>query len=352
MKFPVDILGVMSGTSLDGVDLCLTRFNFKNETYSFEILKAKTIEYPIFLFDKLKNCRFLSTDDLINLHNDWGSFVGGKIVEEFTSKGLNPTYISTHGHTVFHEPKKGITLQIGSLNHLFDCTKIPIIGDFRALDVFKGGEGAPLVPIGDQLLFYKYDYCLNFGGIANVSFNENGLMKAFDICPCNLLLNYLAELLGFKYDKGGSFAKKGLLNVQLLEQLNGLNFYNLSDKPSLGIEIIESEFFPIIDAFDISVEDKLHTVCEHIAVQISSCIVGDKEVLCTGGGAYNHYLITLLKNKGINAVVPADDIVNYKEALIFAFLGLRKLEGKINVLSSVTGAKSDSIAGCLFEKEL
>lgn len=349
MKFPIDILGVMSGTSLDGVDLCLTRFDFKNEAYSFEILKAKTIIYPDLLFEKLKKCRFLSPDELIDLHNDWGSFVGKKIVEEFISKGFIPSFISTHGHTVFHEPKKGITLQIGSLNNLYEFTKIPIIGDFRALDVFKGGEGAPLVPIGDLFLFSDFDYCLNFGGIANVSYQENGLMKAFDVCPCNLLLNHLAELLGFKYDNGGSLAQKGKLNIQLLEQLNALSFYSLLDKPSLGIELITSEFFPIIDAFDISVEDKLYTVCEHIAVQISNVIIGNKQVLCTGGGAYNRHLMNVLQAKGVKVFIPDNDIVDYKEALIFAFLGLRKIEGKINVLSSVTGAKSDSIAGCLFE---
>jgi len=349
VKFPVDIIGVMSGTSLDGVDLALVRF--QDDSYNFELVKTTTVTFPNDLLMLLSNCRILSNNMLIELHHEWSKFVGDEIKKNFISKGLNPDYIASHGHTVFHEPKKGFTLQIGSISVLSKITNCNVIGDFRSLDVSKGGEGAPLVPIGDLLLFTDHNICLNLGGIANISVKTASGISAYDVCPCNLILNYLAQKKGLVYDKGGMFASKGAFNKELFEELNTIEYYSLSSNPSLGIEVIEEQFFPVIDKYDISIEDKLQTYCKHIAFQIEQITPGKQTVLVSGGGAYNDFLIACFKEAGLAIEIPSNSIIEFKEALIFAFLGLRKIEGKVNVLKEVTGAASDSIAGHLFLKE-
>lgn len=348
MDFPADIIGVMSGTSLDGVDLAYVRFY--DEHYKFELLKTTTVTFPNDLLMMLQNCRILSNNMLIELHQEWSEFVGNEINKHFIAHDLIPDLIASHGHTVYHEPSKGISLQIGSLPKLSKITQCDVVGDFRMLDVSKGGEGAPLVPIGDQYLFPESNICLNLGGIANVSIKNEGSIAAFDVCPCNLLLNNLASKKGFLYDKGGMIGKSGSIDKILFNQLNEVVYYQNSSKPSLGIEVIEKEFYPILESSEISIEDKIHTVCHHIAYQISSCIPQSETVLVTGGGAYNDFLIDCFKQNKLIVKIPSDAIVEFKEALIFAFLGLRKLEGKVNVLKQVTGASSDSIAGHLYTK--
>lgn len=350
MQYPVDVIGVMSGTSLDGVDLAYVRFI--DDNYQFELVKTVTVIFPTDLLLLLENCRILSNDLLVELHNKWSEFVGEEIKKHFISKGLNPDYIASHGHTVFHEPKKGFTLQIGSLSVLSKITDSTVTGDFRMLDVSKGGEGAPLVPIGDQFLFPNYEVCLNLGGIANVSVKNNNSISAFDVCPCNLLLNSLASEKGLLFDMGGKMGKSGSFNKALFNNLNDTNHYKISNKPSLGIEIIEKEFFPILNESEISIEDKIHTVCKHIAFQLQQNTPIGKTILVSGGGAYNSFLIDCFKQEGLKIEIPLNDIVEFKEALIFAFLGLRKLENKINVLKAVTGASSDSVAGVVFENEI
>ena len=346
MEYPIDIIGVMSGTSLDGVDLAYVRFH--DEKYQFELVKTTTVTFPNDLLMLLSNCRILSNNMLVDLHNEWSGFVGAEINKHFISQGLTPDYIASHGHTVFHEPQNGFTLQIGSLPVLNETTNCNVIGDFRMLDVSKGGEGAPLVPIGDQLLFPNYKVCLNLGGIANVSIKNKEGISAFDVCPCNLLLNKLAMEKGLLYDNGGSMAKSGKLDEALFNQLNEVNHYKNSRHPSLGIEIIDNEFFPIINNSKLSVEDKLHTVCKHIAYQLSLVVSKGENILVTGGGAYNSYLLACFQELGLKAIIPSNEIVEFKEALIFSFLGLRKIENKVNVLSAVTGATSDSVAGVVF----
>ncbi|MFT6747829.1 MAG: anhydro-N-acetylmuramic acid kinase [Glaciecola sp.] len=353
MDFPTDIIGVMSGTSLDGVDLAYVRFH--NDEYQFELIKTVTVIFPTDVLLLLENSRILSNDLLIELHNKWSVFVGEEINKHFISQGLNPDCIASHGHTVFHEPKKGFTLQIGSLSVLSKTTDCSVIGDFRMLDVSKGGEGAPLVPIGDQFLFPNHEVCLNLGGIANVSVKNNNIISAFDVCPCNLLLNSLASEKGLLFDMGGKMGKSGSFNQELFNKLNEVNHYKLSTKPSLGIEIIEKEFFPILNEIkerELSTEDKIHTVCKHIAFQLQQNTPKGKTILVSGGGAYNSFLIDCFKQEGLKIEIPSSDIVEFKEALIFAFLGLRKLENKINVLKSVTGASSDSVAGVVFQNEI
>lgn len=349
MKFPVDIIGVMSGTSLDGLDLCYTRFNCEGGKYSFKIIKAVTLPYEAKMLSDLQNCRSLTNNDLIELHNHWGSYVGKAINSHFIAQELIPDCISTHGHTVFHEPAAGYSLQIGSMENIASISNCMVIGDFRQLDVSKGGQGAPLVPIGDLHLFSEFNYCLNLGGIANVSFVEEGAMKAFDICPCNLVLNAYARKKGFDYDDAGHLAAAGAVNQALLSDLNALNYYQVKPRPSLGIEIIEFVFLPVLEKHTLSVEDVLCTFCHHIALQLASIIKRNQTVLCTGGGAYNKFLLQCFKDAGITIVVPDQEIIEFKEAVVFAFLALRKLENKVNVLKSVTGAKENSISGVVVQ---
>ena len=370
MKFPLEVIGVMSGTSLDGVDLAYVRF--LDEDYQFELVKTITVTFPNDLLFLLNNCRRLSNHLLIELHVEWANFVGAEINKHFIKQGLKPDYIASHGHTVFHEPSERITLQIGCLAVLRTLTKCHLIGDFRMLDVSKGGEGAPLVPAGDLFLFPEHPVCVNLGGIANVSIKNlqedkkrNPLIKqavipqsrghdgsevvAFDVCPCNLVLNMLAQKKGLMYDKGGSIASSGIFNESLFEALNNCSYYQNLPRPSLSIELIEELFYPIIEACELSLEDILNTCCEHIAHQLKLIIPTNKKVLITGGGAYHDFLISCIKKQGLNIEIPSASIVEFKEALIFAFLAVRKIEGKINVFSSVTGASSDSVGGCLFE---
>jgi anhydro-N-acetylmuramic acid kinase len=338
---------VMSGTSLDGVDLAYVRF--QKDNYQFELLKTVTLTFPNELLMLLTNCRRLSNNMLIELHHEWSAFVGEEINKHFITKDLKPDYIASHGHTVFHEPKKGYTLQIGSIPVLSEITNCHVIGDFRSLDVSKGGEGAPLVPIGDLLLFPNHNICLNLGGIANISVKTASGISAYDVCPCNLILNYLAQQKGLVYDKGGMFAKTGNFNQKLFDELNSIRYYSIASNPSLGIEIVEEQFFPVLEKYSMSIEDKLHTYCKHIAFQIEQITPMNQTVLVSGGGVYNNFLISCFKEAGLAIEIPSNEIIEFKEALIFAFLGLRKIENKVNVLSSVTGASSDSVAGCLFE---
>ena len=337
----------MSGTSLDGVDLALVRFDKVKENYNYELIKARTYIYPEEMQTQLSQCRALSNDELISLHNDWGRFVGELISDEFLRQNFKVDLIASHGHTVFHQPKEGITLQIGSIIEMMQKTGVPTVGDFRLLDVIRGGEGAPLVPIGDRFLFGAYDCCLNLGGIANISFEKNARRLAYDVAPCNLLLNYLAQRLGLSYDDGGQIAATGELNEKLLNQLDHLDFYAADRKPSLGIEYIEKHFYPLLKEGELPVEDLLHTCSLHIAKKIADATRDCKQVLVTGGGAHNDFLLELFRKEGMNIVLPDRQTIDFKEALIFAFLGLRRIENEVNVLCSVTGASQDSCSGQL-----
>lgn len=343
-------IGIMSGTSLDGVDVALCLFENKLSQWHFKLLKYATYAYSNEWKDKLQNAYNLNGYDLIKLHKDYG-FLIGELVNTF-NKGLpiNVNILSSHGHTIFHNPAEKVTFQIGDGNIIAATTGITTICDFRTLDVAMGGQGAPLVPIGDKLLFNNYDYCLNLGGIANVSYDIEGKRIAFDICPVNMAINFLASLAGKEFDKDGVLAAKGKINIELLEKLNTLDYYNLKPPKSLGREWFEVNIFPLISNSNISIEDRLMTVCEHIAIQISEILPKNKQhsVLTTGGGAFNKYLLQLINQHSNNQfVVPIKEIVEFKEAIIFAFLGVLRLRNEINVLSSATGAKKDTISGVI-----
>lgn len=347
------VIGIMSGTSLDGLDIALCEF-WKTRSWQFRIHCAETISYTHEWKEKLTKAHLLSGYELIELHKDYGILIG-KLIHAFIGKHRlqHIDLIASHGHTVFHQPEKQLNFQIGNGTFIAARTGISTVYDFRTLDIALGGQGAPLVPLGDELLFSQYTYCLNIGGISNISFKQDDKRIAFDVCPSNMVLNYLAQQKGLPYDKGGNLAQCGKIDDTLLSKLNQLAYYQQQYPKSLGREWVESKFLPLIEKYPTSIENKLATCTEHIAYQIGLCSQQKGKMLITGGGAHNTFLVERIsKHTKAEIVVPDKNTIDFKEALIFAFLGLLRWKGKINVLSSVTGAKNDSTSGvcCKIEK--
>ena len=345
------VLGVMSGTSLDGIDLAYLHFN-KGQDWEFSIITSETIPYSSEWKEKLSEAINFNIEELQSLDENYTTYLAG-IISEFIEKHeiTDLDAVCSHGHTVKHEPENGITLQIGNLPELAVLTGQKVICDFRVQDVALGGQGAPLVPVGDALLFPQYRYCLNLGGFANISTSEGGKRIAYDICPVNTVLNYYAEKLGFDYDKDGDIARSGQIIPQLLEELEGLSFYKLPPPKSLGIEWVNKEVFPVLKNYESDIPAVMRTYCMHIALQISKELGNDDtaEVLVTGGGCFNIFLIQQIKKMTTaKLVIPPVEIINYKEALIFGFLGVLRLREEINVMSSVTGAMQDHSSGMIY----
>ena len=346
------VIGLMSGTSLDGLDICCVDFEYKNGAWGYEIVKASSEPYPADLTEKLANAQNMSALEYARLNSDYGLYLGNRVKSFMETNSIVPDLIASHGQTIFHQPSVRFTAQIGSGAGIAAVTGVDTVCDFRTLDVALGGQGAPLVPIGDRCLFGSYDYCLNMGGFSNISFDApDGVARlAYDICPVNYVLNAYSQKLGMEYDRDGLIARSGSVNLSLLEALNNLPFYTLEGPKSLGREWVEGEVFPLIDSFGISIEDVLATYCEHIAIQIGSKISGGK-VLLTGGGALNKYLVERMSAVASQCsyYVPDSLTVNFKEALIFAFLGILYVSDMPNCLSSVTGAARDNIGGALYK---
>tara|TARA_R110002074_G_scaffold24208_2_gene72527 strand:- start:71638 stop:72723 length:1086 start_codon:yes stop_codon:yes gene_type:complete len=345
------VIGVMSGTSLDGIDLALCAFHASEKgEWDFTIEVAETIPYSEDWKEILKEAIHFSEGRLQALNEKYTSYLS-EVISTFI-KGHNITNLDavcSHGHTILHEPHKGITLQIGNLPQLAKNIKQAVVCDFRVQDVQLGGQGAPLVPIGDRLLFSAYDYCLNLGGFANVSFEENEKRIAYDICPVNIVMNFYAEKLGAPFDKNGTFAEKGTLNMALLNHLNSLSFYTEKPPKSLGLEWVQQHIFPLLDASKETPQNILRTFVEHVAMQLAHQFKENSSVFITGGGAYNTFLLERLKaQKSLKIIVPNSEILEFKEALVFGLLGVLKLRNEVNCLASVTGAKDDHSSGILF----
>ena len=341
------VLGLMSGTSLDGLDMALCHFQEENEKWSYQIEKAVTVPYSKHWKRKLEQAHTLNAFQLIEFHNEFGRNLGKSIQQHFSPETYD--FIASHGHTVFHQTDMQLTLQIGNGACIAAQTGKTCINDFRTLDVALNGQGAPLVPIGDRLLFSDYDYCLNLGGIANISYEENGKRKAFDICPVNMPFNFLcSKYLNIPFDKNGTLAKSGQIDQSLLTQLSALSYYKQEAPKSLGREWFEDKFMPILEKSEASLNNKLRTLIEHICLEISKHISADSKILVTGGGAHNAFLIQELQKKSkAQVIVPEKDIVDYKEALVFAFLGVLRFRNENNCLASVTGAEKDSCGGII-----
>ncbi len=355
MSLPITVAGIMSGTSLDGLDVAICRFEELHGRWTFEVLAATTFDYTDTWRKRLGEAATLNGRELALLHADFGHFTGQCIKDFCKSHKHRPDLVASHGHTVFHEPARGFTLQIGDGAAIASESGIDTVSDFRSTDLALGGQGAPLVPIGDQLLFGGHKFCLNLGGISNVSYDLDGKRIAFDIGPANMALNYLSGKAGKEYDKDGAMAMKGKLIPKLLDKLDALGYYQEKPPKSLGREWFEKEFQPLITDPGYTIPDLLHTTCHHIAQQIRNSLFSSPgtTLLTTGGGAFNPFLVELIEEQvsrhGIHVVVPDATVVQFKEAIIFAFLGMLREAGQINVLSTVTGASRDSISGGMYK---
>jgi len=355
----ITAIGVMSGTSVDGLDIVAAEFSLEKEQWNYKLLKCDSIAYPDLLKQKLINSINFSGEDLIYLDNELGNYIGEKVQQFCKNERFKPEIVASHGHTVFHQPEKGITCQIGDGQTINHITKLTVINDFRKIDTLRGGQGAPLVPVGDKLLFGDFNFCLNIGGFSNISFDTvENIRIAYDISPANILLNYLTREVGKDYDDKGSMARKGVIIEDLFQRLNKIGYYNQSHPKSLGLEWVRKSIFPILPVQKRNIHDILRTCVEHIAYQINFSIKreiithfkGKKcKILVTGGGVFNSFLIDRMKNMATDYsyVLPDLEIINFKEALIFAFLGVLRYRGDINIWRSVTGADKDSSAGTI-----
>ena len=342
----------MSGTSLDGIDLAHINFTIKDNKWRYHILESETISYSQDWLNKLKVAVSFSEENLIELNEEYTELLGN-IIKSFIDRHhiRNIDAVCSHGHTILHQPQNGFTLQIGNLPKITEIIQEKVVCDFRVQDVQLGGQGAPLVPIGDRILFPEYDYCLNLGGFSNVSFEDNSKRIAFDISPVNTVLNFYANKLGFDYDDKGKIARSGKVDSDLLNELNALDYYKKPFPKSLGFEFVKEIVLPLIEKYSIPIEDKMHTYTEHIAFQTSLTLPNKNgKILITGGGAYNDFLIERMQFylPNIKIIIPDNKTLEFKEALIFALLGVLKVRDEINVLSSVTGAKMNHSSGIIY----
>lgn len=343
----LNILGLMSGTSLDGMDAALVQFSEENGL-QWQLLEHFEFEYPNALKTLVNNCFKDASlkSEVDQAFADWTisciEHIKGKTAYEIHAVG-------SHGQTIFHDPQNKYTFQAGCLAEIAHTTGIPCITDFRMQDVLLGGQGAPLVPMGDHLLFGMYEAALNLGGFANVSIGNpllgDGVMDAFDICPANYVLNTLSREMGKEYDEEGKHASRGSINQWVLEELNSLPYFEQEPPKSLGAEWVEAKVLDKVDYLQPS--DALATYCEHIAIQISNILEG-KRVLVTGGGAWNDYLLGRIEAYGVKLERPEKEVVNFKEAVIFALLAYLRFTGKDNVLGATTGSGKNHSSGKVF----
>ncbi|MGZ4090981.1 MAG: anhydro-N-acetylmuramic acid kinase [Bacteroidia bacterium] len=354
-----NVIGIMSGSSLDGIDIVFTELQEQGGAWHYEIQHAVCISYDKLWHQKLQQSITLSAKDYLLLHTAYGEFTGQKINEFIDENNLQHqvNLISSHGHTTFHLPEKKMTHQLGDGAAIAAKTKLPVVSDLRSIDVAFGGQGAPIVPLGEKLLFKEYNYFLNIGGIANISIHKTNEVIAFDVCAANRVLNMLAEKVGLAYDNEGTLSSRGRVNEDLLDQLNGLEYYKLPAPKSLANSFGTDIVYPLLTSFNMNVEDSLRTYVEHICVQLKNSLGEFKEdktqqLFITGGGAFNSFLIKRLQENleeiNFEIVIPANEVIKYKEALIMALLGALRWREQYTMLSSVTGASRNSIGGALW----
>lgn len=366
-----NVIGLMSGSSLDGLDIAFVEFTETAGKWAYDIKCAACIEYENEWIEKLKNAIHFSALDYQILHTDYGRYLAEK-VNEFSDKFQlqhKISLIASHGHTTFHFPEKKMTHQLGDGAAIAAEAELPVVTDLRSVDIAFGGQGAPIVPLGEKLLFPDYHYFLNIGGIANISINnkqtnnpdspsDKNEIIAFDICAANRVLNMLASEKNKAYDEDGKMASSGKINETLLEKLNSLEYFSLPYPKSLGNSFGTDIIFPLIKSFNLTTDDSLATYVEHISVQIKHALQSYfskteiQQLMITGGGAFNKFLVERisrhLQEINFEVFIPEDDVVIYKEALIMALLGTLRWREQYTVLSSVTGAKRNSIGGALW----
>jgi len=353
-------IGIMSGSSLDGLDIAFVELNENAGTWGFEILAADCYEYSEEWISKLKNAIHLNALDYQLLHAEYGHYIGKEVNRFIDENNLHYQVgvVGSHGHRTFHVPSKLMTGQLGDGAAIAAETGLRVVSDLRALDVAFGGQGAPIVPIGEKLLLKDYSMCLNLGGIANISFNLPDTYIAFDVCPANRVLNMIAAKSGKEYDAGGEMAAVGNVHQELLQKLNELDYYKQHYPKSLANDFGTDVVFPLVESFGLNDNDALLTCVEHIVFQIAEAVknqqssTANSKLLATGGGAFNTFLIKRLSEAlqplSVEVVVPDEKLVKYKEALVMALIGVLRWREEYNVLASVTGAQRNSIGGALW----
>lgn len=353
-------IGLMSGSSLDGLDIVFVEFHENGGRWTYEILHSDCYPYSPEWIDRLTNATTLNALDYQLLHVDYGHYLGQQVRRFIDEHNLHykVAMVASHGHTTFHLPARKMTAQLGDGAAIAAETQLPVVSDLRALDLAFGGQGAPIVPVGEKLLLGDYEYFLNIGGIANISANADRYV-AFDVCPANRVLNMLANEIGLEYDRDGEVAASGTVNDELLSRLNALEYYAQPHPKSLANDFGTGVVYPLISAAGIATKDAIATYTEHIAVQVANSagalktgVQGESRLLATGGGAFNSFLLGRLEqhlaSSGIKVVVPDASLINYKEALVMALIGVLRWREKYNVYSSVTGATRDSVGGALW----
>lgn len=368
-------IGIMSGSSLDGLDIVFADFQEQGGKWRYEIRAADCFSYPPEWVDRLKNAIDLNARDYLLLHSDYGHYLGEQVNSFIEQHQLHYQVglVCSHGHTTFHMPARGMTAQLGDGAAIASEVRLPVVTDLRAIDVAFGGQGAPIVPVGEKYLLGDYDFFLNLGGIANLSMNDPGNYIAFDVCPANRVLNMIANQVGKEFDDGGQLAATGKMDGSLLDQLNKLEYYGQAYPKSLANDFGTDIIYPIITRAQLNVEDALRTYVEHIAIQVRDAVgllksrrrgfqppaghqpLAGLQLLVTGGGALNSFLTerisSLLLGKEISVVVPGSQLVNFKEALIMAFIGVLRWRQEYNVISTVTGAERNTVGGALWTGE-
>ena len=349
----------MSGSSLDGLDIVFAELHETAGSWNYEIVAAECIEYDEAWQNKLRHATDINACDYQLLHTDYGRFIGLKINEfiEANNLQLKVNLVSSHGHTTFHLPKHKMTHQLGEGAAIASVTRLPVVSDLRAMDIAFGGQGAPIVPLGEKLLFAGYDFFLNIGGIANLSMKKKDGIIAFDVCPANRILNMLAGEKNLAYDDEGKLSATGKVDHDLLGELNSLEYYKATYPKSLANSFGTDMVFPIIKSFKLMTEDALATYTEHICIQIKNSLSLSQQeksqtLFITGGGVFNNFLVERLKKNlaeiNFEIYIPEEGVVKYKEALIMALLGVLRWREQYTVLASVTGATRNSIGGALW----
>ena len=354
-------IGLMSGSSLDGLDIVFARLQEIAGSWTYEVLCSECIEYTTDWKSQLKGAVHLPALEYQLLHASYGHFLGTQVNRFIETNDLQHkvALIASHGHTTFHEPLRAMTAQLGDGAAIAAETGLAVVSDLRSMDVALGGQGAPIVPLGEKILFSDHSMFLNIGGIANISFHRKDEVIAFDVCPANAILNQLAQLEAMDYDEDGRLASSGVVHPELLLELSSLNYYKLSPPKSLSNNYGMVEIIPILEEYNIGVADLLSTYCEHIAEQVRASALPlitkdqtDMQIFTTGGGAFNKFLVerlrAKLKENNISITIPGDEVIKYKEALIMALLGVLRWREENTVLASVTGARMDSIGGALW----
>lgn len=362
-------IGLMSGSSLDGLDVALCRMETARSDVEFEIsdweiLAAETFPFSDFWKKRLRDLPSSSAFELADAHAAFGGYMGSFVNRFFASQNLKTPHIdliASHGHTIFHEPAQGFTTQIGDGAALAAATGCTVVADFRTADVALGGQGAPLAPIADKLLFPSHDFYLNLGGIANLSGDAGNHFVAFDVTGANQILNAVTQRFFQKnYDENGGLARSGKLEISLLEKMEALPFFDLPYPKSLSNQWVQKNLVELALETKAPPSDLLHTTCVHVGRQLAKSIsqIIEKEgikkekyrLLPSGGGVFNSFLMECIQveNPNVEIVSPDKKVADFKEAALMALMGVMRLEGVPNCMASVTGAERDAMGGVVF----